>query len=723
MIVGYHGSVAEFLDASRESVLGEIVGHCNNYNVVSMQRSAWVAEIDFLKRMLTGVDGWRSGRVYFEFKLLGMSKWADVILLIDGIVFVLEFKVKKRRGGESRAFNFADIEQVEDYASSLSDCNSECHACPIVPILIDTGADSVHDALRGPQYNVYPSIRCVSFEEVKVVLESACGQIPRAQRVQDYDAWEGARYSPTPTVLDIVENTWDENDDPEMLRSGIGNDGVRNAVEKINSIIEDARRDNRKVICFVTGVPGAGKTLVGLKLAGHRLVNEESRSFITGNYPLINVLRTKWVRSAKRAISQHRDMAEKDGRISESWKSALQKVGLTVSQDATGHYNVEGSVNDKILGSLASNMLKPVKTFREAYSSETTQPPNQHVVAFDEAQRAWIESDNENAGDGMSEPEEILSYMDLHKPAGCSEGWCVLVVLIGTGQDIHTNEAGISSWYKALTVGFNDWHVYAPFEDGSPEFANMQLAVGERLRFDEHLHLDTPMRSFRAKMLSQFVEALLREDGTDVQAAREALSQMQEEEDGKVRFRLYVTHDLNAAKAAMREMLRNNGKKRCGILASSKGKRLRKCGVFTPNEDFNEVTWFLNDNWSIESSTAMEVAASEFKVQGLEIDYAILAWDGDLRYDATGGKFNCYAFSPSRAFWKPVGGRKKDLLEKHLRNAYRVLLTRAREGMVIYIPTGDRADASFPTSAYEDTYRFFAEILGVPLVDEYLQEG
>ena len=432
------------------------------------------------------------------------------------------------------------------------------------------------------------------------------------------------------------------------------------------------------------------------------------------------MLRNKWIRAAKKAVGLCKTRVIEQGTLDDNWKQIFKKVGLKIRaeniDETNVKYSIEGKINERMLFSLASAMLKPVKTFREAFSSVSKTPPNQHVVVFDEAQRAWIESDSPSNKE-MSEPEEILSYMDYHKPFGQSKGWCVLVALVGTGQAIHKKEADISSWYSAFMPNkfghssFGDWKIYTPNNDQSLAFGVMKEKVGERLHTDKRLHLNTPMRSFRAKMLSDFVDALL-EGGRGVKKAKECLSALQEEENGRTRFQLYITRDIDVAKEVVRGMIK--GKRRCGMLASSKGKRLRKFGVFVPNEDFNEVNWFLNDNKSIESSTALEIAGSEFKVQGLELDYALLAWDADLKYDVNTKAFKCYSFRSSLRSWVPVTSSAKDTREKHLENSYRVLLTRAREGMVIYVPPGIPDDPTVDPKWYDPTYAYLHDEIGIP---------
>ena len=286
------------------------------------------------------------------------------------------------------------------------------------------------------------------------------------------------------------------------------------------------------------------------------------------------------------------------------------------------------------------------------------------------------------------------------------------IALVGTGQDIHDGEAGIEEWYETLssTENFHDWEIYTAAETDTQAFQNMKLFHTDRFHLNTALHLDHPMRSFRAKDVSTFIEAML--DGrSGIENAKQALKKLNEiGDDGRVCFPLYITRDVEAAKNKIRSMAK--GSERYGALISSKAKRLRRYGLFALGQDFDQVAWFLDDKNSIDSSFSMEVAASEFKVQGLEIDYALVGWDGDYKYDPNTGCFICRKFSVSKGEWMPISGQEADIEIRHLINAYRVILTRARQGMVIFVPTGDisKKDKTVPPEAYDETYEFLKSI-------------
>lgn len=384
-------------------------------------------------------------------------------------------------------------------------------------------------------------------------------------------------------------------------------------------------------------------------------------------------------------------------KILEKLPNISQKTIRTLLRRTISRKSIEPTVRTKI---------QLVPNFRSGYSPDGP-PPNEHVFIFDEAQRAWsaekVKKD-EHRQDQKSEPDILLSYLDLHKD------WCVAVALVGTGQDIHDGEAGIDEWYKTLSHDFEEWDVHIAAEPNSKDFKYIKEKRQGKIHISPELYLDHPMRSFRAKDVSAFVEAVLRgKDG--IEEAKHSLKELNKVgPDGRVRFPVYITRDLQVAKNKVHCMAK--GSERYGILISSKAKRLRHYGLFTLGQDFNQIAWFLDKKNSIESSFSMEIAASEFKIQGLEIDYTLVGWDGDFKYDPTTGKFLCRKFSIPTGEWTPISGNNADTEIRHLINAYRVILTRARQGMVIFVPRGDISckDKTVLPAEYDDTYNFLKSI-------------
>lgn len=720
MRAGYSSTIGKFLKDT--NVVGCLSVASANYCVLRTQTQAWEKEDTMLKEALVSFEP--TGHIYFEYDIPRMAKRADVVVLINGVLFVLEFKVDLGVDAENQgSFSLADCDQVSDYAHEFSYFHSESHFCPIVPILVDTGAKDLpeEDSLEVDDYNVYKVLRCNSKEKLISIITSALIQIPQEARLKDYAAWENGVYEPTPTIVEVAETVYAEHTVEEISRSGVGAQGIKNATNAINAIIKDAYENKKKVICFLTGVPGAGKTLVGINLVSARQDIEANRVFLSGNYPLVKVLQTALVRNRSNTIDlvKARMRAGEVEQLTENQKNSLAGLDIRVDgkPNRKGVYSVKGSIKKGELERQVKTKIQLVPNFRKEYDRTTT-PPNEHVFIFDEAQRAWDAIQvkrKEKRTDGMSEPDILLSYLNRH------QDWCVAVALVGTGQDIHNGEAGISEWYKALTAKFPDWEICLAAIDNSTEFDAMRETHKELIRLNPDLHLKHPMRSFRAQQISDFVEALLiGKKGLD--SAKVLLQELLAKgDDGRVKFPIYLTRNLSCAKNKIKEMAK--GSERYGILISSRAKRLRYYGLFSSGNEFDQVAWFLDGKTSINSSYSMEIAGWEFKVQGLEIDYAIVGWDGDYKYDNTSGKFVCQRFAPSKAKWIPLKDEKDEDDEsesvetrcRHLINAYRVILTRARQGMILFVPTGDITgkDKTVLPETYDSTYEFLKSI-GIP---------
>jgi hypothetical protein len=329
-------------------------------------------------------------------------------------------------------------------------------------------------------------------------------------------------------------------------------------------------------------------------------------------------------------------------------------------------------------------------------------PPNDRVVIFDEAQRAWnremtadfMSRKKGRPGFALSEPEFLLSYLNRHVD------WAVVVCLVGGGQEINRGEAGISAWLDAVSTSFSDWTAYI-----SPSLTDSEYAAGHALESlgtratvvtDESLHLSVSMRSFRAEDVSRFIKAAL---DIDVATARTLLEGIQ------LRYPIVVTRSLGRAKDWIRRRAR--GTERFGLVASSGAQRLKPHAVDIRIK-VDPVHWFLDGPDDTRSSFYLEDAATEFQVQGLELDWICVNWDADFRFK--GDAWHCHSFVGSK--WQQV--KKKDR-QQYLLNAYRVLLTRARQGMVIFVPPGDAQDATRNPEYYDSTFSYLRG-LGLPVV-------
>jgi hypothetical protein len=571
---------------------------------------------------------------------------------------VVEFKV-----GDT-AFERAAVDQVWDYALDLKNFHQASHSVSIVPILIATGATkSLPVKLNPDEDMVY---RPIPVHPAGFRAAIDLGLCTVTSKVLDAERWSHAPYHPTPTIVEAARALYAQHSVEAIARYDAGVQNLRVTSSRIEELVDEARAQRRKVICFVTGVPGAGKTLVGLNVATRRRdLNQPSHAvFLSGNGPLVAVLHEALTRDEV-ARQKHQGIRVRKGKVAESVKAFIQNV----------HHFRDDALID-------------------------SDPPAEHVAIFDEAQRAWnlrqtanfMRRKKNRLGFSYSEPEFLISCMDRHTD------WAVVVCLVGGGQEINTGEAGIDAWLEAVNLRFPRWHMYISSRLTDSEYAAGKAleAVGNRenTHFDDCLHLAVSMRSFRAENVSAFVKALL---DCEKQSAREAFGQLTH------RYPITVTRDLNLAKQWIRARAR--GSERFGLVASSKAQRLKPHAVDI-RVDVNPVHWFLNGKEDTRSSYYLEDAATEFQVQGLELDWACVTWDGDLRFNGSGWSF--HDFRGDR--WCNIASPDN---QRYLRNAYRVLLTRARQGMVIFVPPGDRSDPTRSPEFYDPTYNYLTQ-LGVP---------
>lgn len=640
----YSAPLSQFLVQSDAEILG-ILTEAHHFALEEALRDAWSEQIASLKMGLRGLS---EGEIHFEFAIPRMGKRADCMLLLKNIVFALEYKVG------SSTFERHAIEQVYDYALDLKNFHRGSHEAVIVPILIATRA---HSETVEPQFapdNVAAPIM-VGTDTLRQVIELTCARVTAPLLPQD---WANSGYQPTPTIIEAAQALYETHEVTNIARSDAGAMNLAATDKRISDIIEMAKREGHKAICFITGVPGAGKTLAGLNIATRRAADhsDENAVFLSGNGPLVKVLCEALVRD----------------------KCARNKVsGCTVKKS-----DVERDVNA---------FIQNIHHFRDEYLRDP-HPPFEKVVVFDEAQRAWtrdqaskfMKTKRGQENFDQSEPEFLISVMDRH------QDWAVIVCLIGGGQEINTGEAGLGEWLTALRDRFPHWQVHA-----SSLLANTDYTVSKDARkmldapsiiHHPDLHLNVSMRSFRAETLNGFISALL--DG-DVSRARTSYAAL------KNRYPIRLTRSLEAAREWLRSTAR--GSERYGVIASSGAYRLRPEGIQVKNS-IDPADWFLNDRDDVRSSFYLEEAGTEFDVQGLELDWSCLAWDADLRWNGDGWKTQSFRGTT----WQNVNSEERRL---YLINAYRVLLTRARQGMVIFVPEGSEQDFTRLPSFYDPTYR------------------
>lgn len=641
----YSNNVNNFLAEEENFILGKLASN-NQFALEGSQRDAWLSQIRILKQKLVQLQ---SGQILFEYTIPRMGKRIDNVLLYGGIIFLLEFKV-----GNTEYHKHA-LNQVIDYALDLQNFHKESHHKTIAPILIATNASEVIYEPTLLKDNILAVARCNKNNFVDVIKKVAEYYLSADI---DTERWITSLYSPTPTIIEAAQALYLNHEVTNISRNDASATNLTRTTEAISQIVDESKSRNQKAICFITGVPGAGKTLAGLNLAIERQqadINEHA-VFLSGNAPLVDVLQEALARD-----KSHRDGTSKSVALSETKK-----------------------------------FIQIIHHFRDE-AIETDKPLIEKVAIFDEAQRAWDEPHltkfmNQKKGKpdfGVSEPAFLISIMDRH------QDWAVIVCLIGGGQEINTGEAGISEWFNTLKTQYKDWNVYVSDKITDNEYTNgvtmSELFAGMNYQLVSDLHLAVSLRSFRSENVAKFIKALL---DKDMEAARELYQSL------KYTYPLKVTRDIRKAKAWVKSQA--CGTERYGIVATSGAKRLRPHGIWIQSK-IDAPVWFLNDDDDVRSSYCLEETATEFDIQGLELDWTVVCWDADLRFN--GLNFDFYAFKGTK--WTTL---RKVETQRYLKNAYRVLMTRARQGMVIFIPEGDDNDPTRQTSYYNHTYVYLKAI-------------
>ena len=648
----YSDSIANFLAKSKQEVLGAINATAL-MTAEATQQHAWLLEIEVLQAQLVSLSG--RGTVYFEFAVPRVGKRADVILILDGVLFVLEFKV-----GETRFTSWA-VEQVWDYALDLKNFHETSHHSLIAPVLVATAASvrPAEFAFSRHADNVLKPILIGSLQIAQVLRSVLALNLGVAAADP---AWHEGRYRPTPTIVEAALALYAGHSVEEISSLGAEAKNLRETSSTVVEIVHSARASGSKVICFVTGVPGAGKTLVGLNISTTRFSEDEGKAvYLSGNGPLVKVL--------QEAL-------------------ALDRVqSLVGTPEATTKTAARRAV---------TSFIQNVHHFRDAYIDDKTAPHN-HVAIFDEAQRAWNLKETERfmrerrgiADFGMSEPQFLISCMDRHQE------WAVIVCLVGGGQEINRGEAGIAGWIEALLAEFSDWQIFISPELRDSEYAAAhvlnRLEARKLVVQNNALHLSTSMRSFRAAGLSGLVNSLL---DLDIQAAQRMLKEIGDT------YPMVLTRSLSKAKEWVRGQSR--GSQRYGMVASSQAQRLKPLAIDV-RVATNPVDWFLKGKEDVRSSFYLEDAATEFDVQGLEVDWSCVVWDGDFRFSSAGWVHS--SFKGSR--WEKISKPER---QAYLKNAYRVLLTRARQGMVIVVPEGVPSDLTRHPGLYDPTFEYLSAV-------------
>ncbi len=699
----YVNDLDAFLEEDKDAIFGKI---CDRYHgdALTTTRNAWMGEIEILQRALIN---WRyaGARIVFEYDIPRLGKRIDVVLLLKGIVFCLEFKV-----GESRVLE-SDVDQVLDYALDLKNFHKFSEDRVIVPILIATKYPSASSIIQPSAYDdrvVNPLV--TGMDGIPTLIESVLREYPYETSINR--DWIISPYAPTPTIIEAARTLYESHSVEDITRHEADKASTDTTIAYILDVIKRSKENREKSICFVTGVPGAGKTLVGLDVAVKQTyqgfdkpVEDEGAVYLSGNGPLVAVL--------TEALA--RDNVEKCGERGEkkTKSDAKREVGKFIQIIHRYRDNMLAKIKNPVEnGVLEIDPEKAVKLQESGYGEV------EHVAIFDEAQRSWTHkrlSDYLKRGGTygnklkvpnfpVSEASFLIWSLDQR------EDWATIVCLVGGGQEIHTGEAGISEWITALNTTFTHWKVYISPKLTEPEYAegrvNELLKENDNVTYAENLHLGVSLRSFRAEKLSAFVHALL--------AIDDSASSLYEEI--KEKYPIVLTRDMEKAKRWLHEKVR--GSERTGVLITKESARYKPLGVHVlPSDDDNAVHWFLEDKKDTRSSNYLEDAATEIQVQGLELDYTCLLWDADMRYE--NGQWHFYSFNGSKQ-WVELKADTESKQErmKYMLNAYRVLLTRARCGMVICVPEGNAhktasgfwEDSTRLPEYYDETYLYLKSL-------------
>ncbi len=638
----YSSSLVEFLTESTDSIIGKITQQ-HSQHIEFLQTGAWQVQIEILQQALKPLD---SGHLLFEAQIPRMGRRADVVLIYQNVIFVIECKIGAQH------FHAQDLRQAHGYALDLHHFHADSHNKMIVPMLLASKATNAQLKLSNTIDNVFHPVK-VTPQTLLSAIELCTLHMPTRPSVV-IECWLKAGYHPTPTIIEAAQALYANHDVNDISRNDAGAVNLEITSQRIQDIVHQAKLKQQKAICFVTGVPGAGKTLVGLNIAtSHQhLHDDEHAVFLSGNGPLVEVLTEALARDAIERGSLYSKAHE--------LRSAEAKI-------------------------------QNIHRFRDESLKDLTAAPPEKVVIFDEAQRAWdlastakfMTQKRGQKAFNQSEPDFLISVMDRH----CD--WCVIVALIGGGQEINTGEAGLQGWVDALVSRYPHWSVHFSDKLSQIEYAGRDVCfAGIKNAYAEpSLHLSTSMRSFRAETLSHMIHYLIANEADKAAGCYQKFS---------ANFSIKVTRDLTSAKNWIKNQARANETK--GLIASSGGIRLKPEGIFVKNR-LAAADWFLNSPEDVRSCHYLEDVATEFDIQGLELDWSIVAWDTDYRYRK--GRFEHWKFTGSS--WKQ---RNKEEQKRYLENAYRVLLTRARQGLIVFVPKGDEQDDTRLPEFYDETYDY-----------------
>lgn len=676
----YSDSITNFLSRNKKEIIG-ILALASQHDINDQTLQSWIEEIDTLQEALVTFSG--RGSVYFEYNIPRMGRRADVIAVIDGFVFVIEYKTSEQK------FSREALLQVWDYALDLKNFQEGSLDRILIPILVVPKEKDSRCLLTLKHFedNVYEPLQVNCKKLVGIfndVIKSVHYEV--MPTLKD-DEWAKSGYSPTPTIIEAAIALYEENTVEDITKHG---GDIDKASEELRNIINHCRANNKKAICFITGVPGAGKTLIGLNTAIDQFNRGENAVYLSGNFPLVEVLQEALTRDY---VRRDKVRAKTEKRKACTKEEAKSKVKAFIQM--IHHYRdlyLEGT-------EVKGKKIIPIEGYFQNHTDKAYIPA-EHVAIFDEAQRAWTKDElqrfmREKKGIRnfpYSEPEYLISCMDRQTD------WGLVVCLVGNGQAINKGEAGLKEWIESIHRSYPNWDVYMSnhlIESKDITVEELSL-INKQLIPKEELHLKMSMRSFRSEKVSIFVNQLL------ALQEHEAAATLKELE----KYPIVLTRDLDIAKQWLRTNAR--GSERMGLLASSKAERLKAIGINVRYQP-NFVHWFLEDETDIRSSNCLEDTLTEFKVQGLEIDWACITWDADLRLKEDKSSWQHFQLR-SGTKWQKIN---KEINKEYQINAYRVLLTRARQGMVIVVPNGDKGvppDETRKPEWYDNIYQYLKSL-------------
>ena len=616
---GWSGSIREFLETPSSLVEGALQKHIFSlfaHGASQSQNDAWIEEIEVLRITFRSLAIARpdslNWSLIFEFELpLEGGRRPDVIVLGPNQLLILEFK-------QNSILNRASIDQVAAYARDLAEYHSATHGIKVSPILIPTRTIEL-SFIKDNVFVVSPDL-----------IAAHLSGLPERDPINLMD-WMAGDYAPLPTLIAAAKMIFNHEKLPAIRRAE--SLGVRKAVDALKEIAKTSQNDSMRSLAFVSGVPGAGKTLVGLQFVYEGTDENTSSIFLSGNGPLVEVLR-----------------------------DALKSKAF----------------------------VRDLHSFIKAYGT-TEKIPSQHIIVFDEAQRAWdAEHMNSKNGIHKSEPELLVGIGEK------LPNWATLVGLIGHGQEIYSGEeAGMAGWSEALTspTSTSEWRIFSP-----PRY--IEFFKGLEVQEVPALDLDKSLRSRQAENLHLWVEHFLNGEIKEAaQLADQMLSQT---------YPIIITRDFEEAKGYLQERYEDAPEARFGIIASSKDKALPQFGIlngFMDTRLVKRAPWYNRSVGEPGAGSNLDITITEFDSQGLELDMALVAWGNDYLWD--GSNWN---LGKSRSKFP-----QKDPHQLR-KNSYRVLLTRSRDGVVIFLP---------PLKEFDKTEHAFlasgAKILGSQIPSNILR--